>query len=958
MDEAKAVTGRRSGELLGGRYRLGSVLGEGGFGLVYEGLDEQTGEGVAVKLLHAHLVDVQEVVKRFRREAALITSLRHPNIVEVRDSGTTDDGAMFLVMERLRGRELSTRLIAEGPLSIGDTVRIVQSACDALFAVHQAGIVHRDLKPDNVFLSDESEGRASVKLLDFGVSKVTGTNTGEVSLATQTGATLGTPYYMSPEQAQGKKTVDHRADIYALGVIIFRMLTGQHPFEDASYPMLVLKICTEPPPRITLYRADVPPELDAIVARMLAKDPAARFPDCATVRASLAPFAGLDAPPVMLDGPRTSETSVRALDGRMDSPLAHAATMSPVDLARMQGDAEDFEDAPPPKRRAVLPFVIVFGLIATAFAAWFFTRTPEPPPAQGVALPRALPATHSLLRTARGATEGWRWLNPLPRAMPTWNDVDVGGPNLVAMVGRGGRAAYYIGDGLFPVPSGTTATLHAVVWYGPTQTLAAGDEGTLRLITREGPQTIETHTRAALHGIATRSPTEAVVVGENGTMLRVVGSTVTSIDTGTDDDLLAVHVRGSDVFVAGESGRVLRWDGRALDWEQTGVRATLRAIGGCPEGDLYAAGDDGLVLRRRADGGFARLPSTGREPWSDIACVDGLVVLSGMRGGVLMVSGSRAVRLESDDARPLFGIGAAENANAWAVGAGGKLVALARDHLVVLTAGTTKSLYGLASFAGVPVAVGIDGQVLRLTDGRFQDVTPHATDAGLAAVVALSEAQLVAVGDSGVILTIDLDGARRVSSPTEASLRGVVASDEALVAIGAGGTVVRGTLGALVARTLSGVGTLYGIAGTPASAFIVGEGGAIFRSDAATEQRIACSEHADLRGVVLDGAGAVAVGDGGVIVRITDAGCVVERPFSATVRDLYAVAPGPNGRLLAVGESGTALERTDAGTWEPYELDAGGYDLHRIVTTDRDIFVIGAGGVVLRHPRIVTGPRP
>ena len=154
------------------------------------------------------------------------------------------------------------------------------------------------------------------------------------------------------------------------------------------------------------------------------------------------------------------------------------------------------------------------------------------------------------------------------------------------------------------------------------------------------------------------------------------------------------------------------------------------------------------------------------------------------------------------------------------------------------------------------------------------------------------------------------------------------------------------------------VGTLYGIAGTPASAFIVGEGGAIFRSDAATEQRIACSEHADLRGVVLDGAGAVAVGDGGVIVRITDAGCVVERPFSATVRDLYAVAPGPNGRLLAVGESGTALERTDAGTWEPYELDAGGYDLHRIVTTDRDIFVIGAGGVVLRHPRIVTGPRP
>jgi hypothetical protein len=325
---------------------------------------------------------------------------------------------------------------------------------------------------------------------------------------------------------------------------------------------------------------------------------------------------------------------------------------------------------------------------------------------------------------------------------------------------------------------------------------------------------------------------------------------------------------------------------------------------------------------------------------------------------VLLVSGTRAVRLESDDTRPLFGIGAAPDANAWAVGAGGKLVAIARDHLVVLTAGTTKSLYGIASFAGVPTAVGVDGQVLRMVDERFQELLPRATDAGLAAVVPLADDQLVAVGDSGVIVLIGLDGASRVTSPTDASLRDVIAADHTLLAVGAAGTIVRGPVGAFVSAQVPGAGTLYAVAGTPSLAYIVGEDGVVLRSTEGNAERVPCAERVTLRGVMVDGETAIAVGEGGIILRITAQGCTVERPNAPLTRDLHAIGPGPNGRPMAVGESGIALERGADGVWAPLELDAGGYDLHRIVVTDRDVFVIGAGGVVLRHPRLVTGPQP
>ncbi|MEZ4253344.1 MAG: protein kinase, partial [Polyangiales bacterium] len=275
-----------------------------------------------LKLLHARLGASREVRARFRREAEAAARIGHPGIVAVIGSGEDESGDAWIALELLQGRSLADVLTDEGPMPLSRVVSIVRAVCEALGAAHAQGIVHRDLKPDNVFLTPSGP-----KLLDFGVSKVfEGQDLG--SLATRTGAALGTPYYMAPEQAQGKREVDRRADLYALGVVIFELLTGERPFEDDSYPMLVLKICTEPPPPLRLYRPDLPKELEDVVMRMLAKDPNQRFADCQAVKVAVEPFAGIsDVPVVATDAPSTANRPPSMLGG-----AAHAATQTPDSL--------------------------------------------------------------------------------------------------------------------------------------------------------------------------------------------------------------------------------------------------------------------------------------------------------------------------------------------------------------------------------------------------------------------------------------------------------------------------------------------------------------------------------------------------------------------------------------------------------------------------------------------------
>ncbi|MBX7194466.1 MAG: protein kinase [Sandaracinaceae bacterium] len=301
------------GRLLEGKYEVLRLIGSGGMGSVYEGQNRRIGRRVAIKVLHRELCSNADIVQRFVREARAATSIGHPHIVEVLDMGTVEGGGFFQVLELLEGRSLADELEAHGPMSYVRAVKILSQVTDALAATHDKGIVHRDLKPDNVFLVTRPEDPDFVKLLDFGIAKVADAAGGS---KTRTGLTLGTAAYMSPEQARGASDTDHRTDIFALGVMTYELLTGTRPFHSDSYAGIIFQICSAEPPPLSSRRRDVPPGLDAVIARMLAKHRDDRFADCREVKRALAPFATHAATPVSVS---------------VDVPMARLSTLPSVE---------------------------------------------------------------------------------------------------------------------------------------------------------------------------------------------------------------------------------------------------------------------------------------------------------------------------------------------------------------------------------------------------------------------------------------------------------------------------------------------------------------------------------------------------------------------------------------------------------------------------------------------------
>lgn len=314
------------GRVIDGKYQIKKLLGAGGMGSVYEAYHRVIGKRVAVKVLHREFCSSPEIVQRFQREARAATSIGHPNIVDVFDMGAMEGGGFFQVIELLEGRSLGDELDANGPLSYARAVKILSQVADALAATHDKGIIHRDLKPDNVFLVNRPGDPDFVKLLDFGVAKMADANTGA---RTHTGMAIGTPAYMSPEQAQGTKDIDHRTDIFALGVMTFEVLANARPFHADSYAMVLFQICVGDTPQLALYRDDVPEGLQRVIERMLEKKKEARFPDCRAVREALAPFAGFDGAPVLHGvAPERQPIPISAIK-RVADP-GSAATMAAV----------------------------------------------------------------------------------------------------------------------------------------------------------------------------------------------------------------------------------------------------------------------------------------------------------------------------------------------------------------------------------------------------------------------------------------------------------------------------------------------------------------------------------------------------------------------------------------------------------------------------------------------------
>ena len=264
-----------SAAVVAGRYRLEREMARGGMGAVWLGRDEKLGRPVAVKVMSQDLAGMNESRQRFEREALAAAQLRSNHIVEVYDYGI-QEGLPYIVMELLEGENLTQRLKRVGRLSIHEAAEVLRQVGRGLMSAHNAGLIHRDLKPSNIFLA-ERDGQETVKLLDFGVVKAMDIDGLSAEEATQSGMLLGTPQYMSPEQARGTRELDPRSDVWSAAVILFRMLTGTNPFKGESVGDIVLKICSDDLPRITDVLPSLPRALDPFFDRAFSRDPAGRF---------------------------------------------------------------------------------------------------------------------------------------------------------------------------------------------------------------------------------------------------------------------------------------------------------------------------------------------------------------------------------------------------------------------------------------------------------------------------------------------------------------------------------------------------------------------------------------------------------------------------------------------------------------------------------------------------------
>jgi serine/threonine protein kinase len=275
------------GQVLGNRYRILSILGSGGMGVVYEAEHLGLERSVAVKVLNPLQAKKKNTVKRFQQEARAAGGIGHPNICEVYDMGWLEDGCPYLVMERLHGQTLADRIRKSGGLPFLEAVEVLSQVLAGLMAAHEKGIMHRDIKPENIFLSRRTNADPVAKILDFGVSKGMAGGAEEPLDLTRTGMVMGTPYYMSPEQARGERNLDARVDVYACGVMLYECLTGRRPFLAPNYNALLLQILTENPRPARDLRPDLPAAFEPIMRRSMARARDDRYSTAASLRRDL-----------------------------------------------------------------------------------------------------------------------------------------------------------------------------------------------------------------------------------------------------------------------------------------------------------------------------------------------------------------------------------------------------------------------------------------------------------------------------------------------------------------------------------------------------------------------------------------------------------------------------------------------------------------------------------------------
>jgi serine/threonine-protein kinase len=366
----------REGEVLAGKYRVEKVLGAGGMGVVVAAHHLQLEQHVALKFVRPEALSDTQAAERFMREARLAAKLKSEHVAKVLDVGTLDSGAPYMVMEFLDGQNLAEVLQSRGPLPVEAAADYIVQACEALSEAHALGIVHRDLKPQNLFLTKGVGGAPLVKVLDFGISKAMQQAPGSVNL-TQTSAVMGSPLYMAPEQLRSSRNVDPRADIWALGVVLYELLTAHVPFVGESMTDLAIKVAHDPYVPVDRLRAGIPPELAAIVTRCLEKAPEKRFADAAALAVSLEPFATPEA--------KLSVHRARMVSGAYQQTLgAHSSVPPPPQAAQgfpAATPAPWSGTGPRPAQASRRPMFLAGGVVIAlglGIAAWASTRSAGP----------------------------------------------------------------------------------------------------------------------------------------------------------------------------------------------------------------------------------------------------------------------------------------------------------------------------------------------------------------------------------------------------------------------------------------------------------------------------------------------------------------------------------------------------------------------------------------------------
>ncbi len=381
--------------VIGGKYQVVRLLGSGGMGAVYEARNSWTGRRVAVKMLHAQFARKPEIVRRFLREAKAATAISHPNIVDVLDMGEDPaQGGLFIVQEFLEGLDLARRMQQVPALTMRESLALLAPVMSALVAAHRLGIVHRDIKPENIFLTTGPRGVTAPKLIDFGISKVLDGPSADRS-RTQTGVAIGTPQYMSPEQARGRSDVDGRSDVWSMGVLLYELVAGRLPFDAPNYNLLIVAILTTPAPRIEEVAPGVPRQLAAVIHRALEPDLAQRYASMSEFLSAVLECPLDDGAPLVDPAQRDAFLSGVVLRDSSEPPPASTPSREPAaPLAPTEEDAHSAPTLTPTQwqaasvqswmprltnRRAVVATLVVALVGGAATMGVMFGRRTAPP---------------------------------------------------------------------------------------------------------------------------------------------------------------------------------------------------------------------------------------------------------------------------------------------------------------------------------------------------------------------------------------------------------------------------------------------------------------------------------------------------------------------------------------------------------------------------------------------------